>query len=111
MHWSEIPAPLAEAGRHAGDASGRPGAARAPARRAAASRPIIRGDHSVEDYRTRLQLAAAKRAWRPGSRDTTACGRCRSRGREDTRPPLLGKPQNGFPQRPQGITQGTFLFR
>jgi hypothetical protein len=28
-----------------------------------------------------------------------------------TRPPLLGKPHHGFPQRPQGITQGTFLFR
>ena len=43
---------------------------------------------------------------------------------ERTRPPLLGKPQNGFPQRPQGLRlnshngdtsielkPGTFLFR
>jgi len=42
---------------------------------------------------------------------------------KSTRPPLLGKPQNGFPQRPQGIAfiisgdisialrTGTFLFR
>jgi hypothetical protein len=30
---------------------------------------------------------------------------------KSTRPPLLGKPQNGFPQRPHGITPGTFLFR
>src|SRR5258705_646398 len=44
-----------------------------------------------------------------------ACGRRRSRGRDEQRPPLLGKPENGFPQRPQGppltVQMGTFLFR
>jgi hypothetical protein len=65
MHWSEIPAPPPKPAVTTATRPAIPAPARAPARRRgqSADHPW---HHSVEDYRTRLQVAAAKRAWMAG---------------------------------------------
>jgi transposase len=64
MRWTEIPAPPPKPAVSASRPA-IPAPARAPARRRgqSADHPW---QHSVEDYRARLQLAAAKRAWMAG---------------------------------------------
>jgi hypothetical protein len=63
MHWSEIVAPSAKPARPAARPSvaARASTTPAPRSRPAADHPWQQG---VEDYRSRLELAAAKRAWR-----------------------------------------------
>ena len=63
MHWSEIAVPSAKPARPVArpPVGSRPSTTPAPGHRSAADHPWQQG---VEDYRTRLELAAAKRAWR-----------------------------------------------
>lgn len=63
MHWSEIAAPSAKPARPAAHPPVESRASTTPARghRPAADHPW---QHGVEDNRTRLDVAAAKRAWR-----------------------------------------------
>jgi len=65
MRWTEIPAPPPTPAVTTATRPAIPAPARAPARRRgqSADHPW---HHSVEDYRTRLQVAAAKRAWMAG---------------------------------------------
>ena len=101
----------AEAGRHDGDAPGHPGAG---ACTRATARPVGRSSVAsgraealpYQQGRERPTGVGARAAMKQPPVDAAGAVDAKS-----TRPPLLGKPQNGFPQRPQGITQGTFLFR
>jgi hypothetical protein len=65
MRWTEIPAPPPKPAVTTATRRAMPASARAPARRRgqSADHPW---HHGVEDYRTRLQVAAAKRAWMAG---------------------------------------------
>jgi len=65
MHWSEIPAPPSKPAVTTAPRPAMAAPAHAPARRRgqSADHPW---HHGVEDYRTRLQVAAAKRAWMAG---------------------------------------------
>ena len=111
MRWTEIPAPPPKPARPAGDAPGRPAPAAHP-RAGAAERPITRGADSVDDYRTRLQLAAARRAWRPGSRERGLWTLPEPWTRRHA-PTAPWKTTERFSTAPTGIilSEGTFLFR
>jgi len=64
MHWSEIPAPpSSRPSRRRRAGHGGAGACTRATARPVADHPW---HHGVEDYRTRLQVAAAKRAWMAG---------------------------------------------
>jgi transposase len=65
MHWSEIPAPPPKPAVTTATRPALPAPARAPAQRRSPSADHP-WHHGVEDYRTRLQVAAAKRAWLAG---------------------------------------------
>jgi hypothetical protein len=63
MHWTEIPAPPPKPAVTTATRPALPAPTRAPVRRRGQS-PDHPWQHGVEDYRARLDVAAAKRAWR-----------------------------------------------
>ena len=66
MRWTEIPAPPPKPAVPTETRPAIPAAGACTLRDGAAKSADHPWHHSVEDYRTRLQVAAAKRAWMAG---------------------------------------------